>query len=85
MTGNPVKHSIGVEVLATTTTILEANSFAYGVWSPVAGSAPASRNFILRGRLARFDVTDQQGDARGWMGYAMRPYGDATQIKLVVE
>jgi hypothetical protein len=35
--------------------------------------------------LANFDVIDTQGDARGWVGYAMRPYGDAEQIKIVIE
>lgn len=85
VTAEPVVHELGAEVLATSTTLLSANSFAYGVWSPVTASAPATRNFILRGRLARFDVADNQGDARGWMGWALRPYGDATQIKLVVE
>ena len=85
VTGEPLVHDLGAEVLATTTTILSANSFAYGVWSPVTASAPASRNFILRGRLTRFDIVDDQGDARGWLGYALRPFGDQTGIKLVVE
>lgn len=85
VTGESIGHDLGVEVLATTATIMNANSYAYGVWSPVSASAPSNRNFILRGRLANFDILDNQGDARGWVGYAMRPYGDADQIKLVVE
>ena len=85
VTGEPVVHDLGAEVLATTTTILSANAFTYGVWSPVTGSAPSGRNFILRGRLANFDILEDQGDPRGWMGWALRPYGDANQIKLVVE
>jgi hypothetical protein len=85
VTGEPVRHELGAEVLAQTTTIFNANAFAYGVWSPVTASAPSSRNFILRARLANFDITDTQGDPRGWLGYAMRPYGDADQIKVVVE
>ena len=85
VTGEPVKHGLGAEVLAQTTTIFNANAFAYGVWSPVTASAPSSRNFILRARLANFDITDTQGDPRGWLGYALRPYGDATGIKVVVE
>ena len=85
VTGEPVRHSLGAEVLAQTTTIFNANAFAYGVWSPVTASAPSSRNFILRARLANFDVTDQQGDPRGWVGYALRPYGDASEIKVIVE
>ena len=85
VTGEPVVHDLGVEVLAQTTTVLAANAYAYGVWSPVTGSAPSSRNFILRGRLANFDIVDDQGDARGWMGWALRPYGEAEKIRLVLE
>jgi hypothetical protein len=40
---------------------------------------------VLRARLARFDVVDTQGDARGWVGYALRPYQLDEQIKLIVE
>jgi hypothetical protein len=85
VTGEAVRHELGAEVLAQTTTIFNANAFAYGVWSPVTASAPSSRNFILRARLANFDITDTQGDSRGWLGYALRPYGDATEIKVRVE
>jgi hypothetical protein len=85
VTGEAVRHELGAEVLAQTTTIFNANAFAYGVWSPVTASAPSSRNFILRARLANFDITDTQGDPRGWLGYAVRPYGDATEIKVRVE
>jgi hypothetical protein len=85
VTGDPVTHELGAEILATTTTILTANSFAYGVYSPVTAGAPGSRNCVLRARLARFDVVDTQGDARGWVGYALRPYDAAEQIKLIVE
>lgn len=85
VTGESIGHDLGAEVLATTSTIMNANSYAYGVWSPVTASAPSSRNFVLRARLANFDILDNQGDARGWVGYAMRPYGSADQIKLVVE
>jgi hypothetical protein len=55
------------------------------VWSPVTASAPSSRNFVLRARLANFDILDNQGDPRGWMGYALRPFSGSDQIKLVVE
>ena len=85
VTGESIGHDLGVEVLATTATIMNANSYAYGVWSPVTASAPSSRNFILRGRLANFDILDNQGDPRGWMGYALRPFSESDQIKLVVE
>jgi hypothetical protein len=85
VTGEPVKHGMGVEILASSATQMDANYMSYGIWASATTGKPSSRNFILRGRLANFDVVDNQGDARGWVGYAMRPYGDADQIKLVVE
>jgi len=85
VTGEPVKHGMGVEILATSATQMDANYMTYGIWASATTGKPSSRNFILRGRLANFDVIDTQGDARGWVGYAMRPYGEADQIKLVVE
>jgi hypothetical protein len=85
VTGEPVKHGMGVEILATSATQMDANYMSYGIWASATTGKPSSRNFILRGRLANFDVIDTQGDARGWMGYAMRPYGDASQIKIVIE
>jgi hypothetical protein len=85
VTGEPVKHGMGVEILATSATQMDANYMSYGIWASATTGKPSSRNFILRGRLANFDVVDSQGDARGWVGYAMRPYGEAEQIKLVVE
>ena len=85
VTGEPVKHGMGVEILATSATQMDANYMTYGIWASATTGKPSSRNFILRGRLANFDVIDTQGDARGWLGYAMRPYGDASQIKIVIE
>ena len=84
VTGEPVKHGMGVEILATSATQMDANYMTYGIWASATTGKPSSRNFILRGRLANFDVIDTQGDARGWVGYAMRPYGDADQIKIVI-
>jgi hypothetical protein len=84
VTGEPVKHGMGVEILATSATQMDANYMTYGIWASATTGKPSSRNFILRGRLANFDVVDNQGDARGWLGYAMRPYGDAGQIKVVI-
>ena len=84
VTGEPVKHELGVEILATSATQMDANYMSYGIWASATTGKPSSRNFILRGRLANFDVIDTQGDARGWVGYAMRPYSDAETIKLVV-
>jgi hypothetical protein len=84
VTGEPVKHGMGVEILATSATQMDANYMTYGIWASATTGKPSSRNFILRGRLANFDVVDSQGDARGWVGYAMRPYADAEQIKIVI-
>lgn len=85
VTGEPVKHGMGVEILATSATQMDANYMTYGIWASATTGKPSSRNFILRGRLANFDVIDTQGDARGWVGYAMRPYSGADQIKVVIE
>ena len=84
VTGEPVKHGMGVEILATSATQMDANYMTYGIWASATTGKPSSRNFILRGRLANFDVVDTQGDARGWVGYAMRPYGDAETIKVTI-
>jgi hypothetical protein len=84
VTSEPVKHGMGVEILATSATQMDANYMSYGIWASATTGKPSSRNFILRGRLANFDVVDTQGDARGWVGYAMRPYGDEEQIKIVI-
>jgi hypothetical protein len=84
VTGEPVKHGMGVEILATSATQMDANYMTYGIWASATTGKPSSRNFILRGRLANFDLVDTQGDARGWVGYAMRPYGDADTIKVTI-
>ena len=85
VTGEPVKHGMGVEILATSATQMDANYMTYGIWASATTGKPSSRNFILRGRLANFDVIDTQGDARGWVGYAMRPYENADTIKVTIE
>jgi hypothetical protein len=85
VTSEAMTHSLGVEVLATTATQMDANYMSYGIWASATTGKPSSRNFILRGRLANFDVIDNQGDARGWVGYAMRPYSGSDQIKVVIE
>jgi hypothetical protein len=85
VTGEAVQHGMGVEILATTATQMDANYMSYGIWASATTGKPSSRNFILRGRLANFDVIDNQGDARGWVGYAMRPYAGADQIKIEIK
>lgn len=68
------RHQFGVEVIATATTnsvIMSANQIAYGLASSAPSAAPSGRNFILRGRLANFDVADNFSDPRGFVGYAI--------------
>ena len=68
------RHQFGVEVIATATTnsvIMSANQIAYGLASSAPSAAPSGRNFILRGRLANFDVADNFSDPRGFVGYAL--------------
>jgi hypothetical protein len=68
------RHKFGVEVIATATTnsvVMSANQIAYGLASSAVSAAPSGRNFILRGRLANFDVADNFSDPRGFVGYAI--------------
>ena len=68
------RHQFGVQVIATTATssvIMSANQIAYGLASSAPSAAPSGRNFILRGRLANFDVADNFSDPRGFVGYAI--------------
>ena len=72
--GQVQKHQFGVEVIATATTssvVMSANQIAYGLASSAPSAAPSGRNFILRGRLANFDVADNFSDPRGFVGYAL--------------
>ena len=69
------RHPLGIEILATATTnsvVMSANQLAYGVLASSPSAAPSGRNFILRGRLANFDVADQFSDPRGYIGYAIK-------------
>ena len=72
--GQTQRHQFGVQVIATATTssvIMSANQIAYGLASSAPSAAPSGRNFILRGRLANFDVADNFSDPRGFVGYAI--------------
>jgi len=72
--GQVQRHKFGVEVIATATTssvVMTANQIAYGLASSAPSAAPSGRNFILRGRLANFDVADNFSDPRGFVGYAI--------------
>lgn len=74
ITGQPQRHSFGVEILSTATSggvTMNANQIHYGVASSASAGAPTGRNFILRGRLTNFDVADNLSDPRGWLGYAL--------------
>ena len=68
------RHQFGVEVIATATTnsvVMSANQIAYGLASSAVSAPPSGRNFVLRGRLANFDVADNFSDPRGFVGYAL--------------
>ena len=68
------RHQFGIEVIATATTnsvVMSANQIAYGLASSAVSAAPSGRNFVLRGRLANFDVADNFSDPRGFVGYAL--------------
>jgi len=72
------RHQFGVEVIATATTnsvVMSANQIAYGLASSAVSAAPSGRNFVLRGRLANFDVADNFSDPRGFVGYAIAKQG----------
>jgi hypothetical protein len=72
------RHQFGVEVIATATTnsvVMSANQIAYGLASSAVSAAPSGRNFVLRGRLANFDVADNFSDPRGFVGYAIVKHG----------
>ena len=68
------RHQFGVQVIATATTnsvVMSANQIAYGLASSAVSAPPSGRNFVLRGRLANFDVADNFSDPRGFVGYAL--------------
>jgi len=54
---------------------MSANQIAYGLASSAVSAAPSGRNFVLRGRLANFDVADNFSDPRGFVGYAIAKQG----------
>ena len=72
------RHQFGVQVIATATTnsvVMSANQIAYGLASSAVSAPPSGRNFVLRGRLANFDVADNFSDPRGFVGYAIAKQG----------
>jgi hypothetical protein len=72
------RHQFGIEIIATATTnsvVMSANQIAYGLASSAVSAAPSGRNFVLRGRLANFDVADNFSDPRGFVGYAIVKHG----------
>ena len=47
-----------------------ANKNLYGTLEGTSG-APATGDFILRARLMHFDIAENGGDVRGWVGYKL--------------
>ena len=47
-----------------------ANKNLYGTLEGTSG-APATGDFILRARLMNFDIAENGGDVRGWVGYKL--------------
>ena len=58
-TKNLTKHSFGVGVKRSIANVMSANKLLYGAWS-AAAAAPDAANFMIRARLARFDIEENQ-------------------------
>ena len=58
-TKNLTKHSFGISAKRSLANVMSANKLLYGAWS-AAAAEPASANFMVRARLARFDIEENQ-------------------------
>ena len=66
-------HIFGVQILRRLTDgeiAVTANKNLYGTLEATSG-APATGDFILRARLINFDIAENGGDVRGWVGYKL--------------
>ena len=66
-------HIFGVQILRRLTDgeiAITANKNLYGTLEATSG-APATGDFILRARLMHFDIAEDGGDVRGWVGYKL--------------
>ena len=66
-------HIFGVQILRRLTDgeiAVTANKNLYGTLEATSG-APATGDFILRARLMHFDIAEDGGDVRGWVGYKL--------------
>ncbi len=65
-------HPFGVAI-ARNSTGLTLDRMSYGKWIADNAKAPASANFILRGRLTEADTVNSAPNARGWISYQILP------------
>lgn len=66
-------HIFGVQILRRLVdgnVQMSANRNLYGTYES-AGGPPATGDFILRARLINFDIAENGGDVRGWVGYKL--------------
>ena len=66
-------HIFGVQILRRLDDgeiAVTANKNLYGTLEGTSG-APATGDFILRARLMHFDIAENGGDVRGWVGYKL--------------
>ena len=66
-------HIFGVQILRRLVdgnVQMSANRNLYGTYES-AGGPPATGDFILRARLINFDIAENGGDVRGWVGYQL--------------
>ena len=66
-------HIFGVQILRRLVdgnVQMSANRNLYGTYES-AGGPPATGDFILRARLMNFDIAENGGDVRGWVGYQL--------------
>jgi hypothetical protein len=78
LTGALTPHIFGVQILRRLDgeeVVITANKNLYGTYESTIG-APATADFLLRARLMHFDVSNEGGDPRGWVGYKFGAKGE---------
>jgi len=59
-------HAFGIRIHRSASGI-SLDQQLYGIWGGNNGAAPASANFVLRGRMTKFDTENNQPRARGFV------------------
>lgn len=83
-------HIFGVQILRRLVdgnVQMSANRNLYGTYES-AGGPPATGDFILRARLINFDIAENGGDVRGWVGYhlaGVQDNGIGGDIKVTIK